>query len=470
MQPPPASARTLAGLLLLAAALRLVAWMGAPMMDDLGPDHLWLAQRLLAGDSDAVARHPCPPGYAAATAALALALRDVHAGALLVSILSGVLATWAAWSLARDLLPAAPRAAVGASLLACVHGASVTRSSDIHAESLGLALFAGTCALLLGAVRRGRWRWPLAGTALGLALVTSPAGLPLLLAAAAALVGAAWRLGPRTALAAACLAAPAILLPAALPGDASVTRGVGAPRDELPPDCPLASPVVPSGNTATSPRPDRPAHPAAELAGAAGWDMLALAVVGVAACWRASRASVLTGMALLAVSLLVGGHTSTHHVPAGWLGPAQLLLLPAGAGLAWLWDAPRLRAAARAAAVGLVAWQAVGGLAERRPEDEAWRGALALAQAATTPDQAIASGHRKHGWYAGRRVLVVRQPCPDGEPEAAMAREGAALLLVEESWLEREQAGLRGPTRYVEIGRFTAGATTVLVLKPLVGR
>lgn len=260
--PVPPGRRALVGLLLLAAALRLLSWQRATMMTNDGPDFLWQAQRLLDGDAAAALAHPYHPGYAAFAAGAALLTRDVLAGALLVSVLAGVLATWAAVAAARELWPARPGAALGAGLLACVHGASLSHTADVRSDGLYLALFAGACALLLAAAQRGGWRWAAAGLAAGLAYLTRPEGLFLVLPAALALAGVARMAGARRARAggAMFLAGLALLsLPylafirqhtgtwaismkpslsaAGLAGDGAVAT--------LPPGCPLASALVP---------------------------------------------------------------------------------------------------------------------------------------------------------------------------------------------------------------------------------
>jgi hypothetical protein len=267
--PAPHRRRALVGLLLLAAALRLLSWQRATMMTNDGPDFLWQAQRLLDGDAAAALAHPYHPGYAALSAAAALLTRDVLAGALLVSVLSGVLATWAAVAAARELWPARPRAALAAGLLACVHGASLSHTADVRSDGLYLALFAGTCALLLAAARRGGWRWAAAGLAAGLAYLTRPEGLFLVLPAALALVGAARAAGAGRALAggAAFLAGLALLsLPyltfirqhtgtwaiSMKPSLSAAGLAGGGAIATLPPGCPLASALVPRAGRSTA--------------------------------------------------------------------------------------------------------------------------------------------------------------------------------------------------------------------------
>ncbi len=529
-EPAPAPAalrrRTVAGLLLLVVALRLLSWRNATMMTNDGPDFLWQAQRLLDGDVAAALAHPYHPGYAAFSAAAALLTRDVLAGAVLVSILAGVLATWAAVAAARELLPERPRAAMAAGLLACVHSTSLTHTADVRSDGLYLALFAAACALLLAAVRRGGWRWAAAGTTAGLAYLTRPEGLFLVLPAALALVGAARAAGARRALAGGAafaaalllLATPYVLVIRELTGQWALSMkpslaaagfsGEGAVAT-LPPGCPLASSMVrradrgrsapgpasttPAAQPATPPaaaavvrgpdgedsradqRPGETGIPRAvaesggQLVSSARWDILVLALLGSAAAWRIGRAALLAGLAVLAAWVAAvtlhawaSGYLSQRHM----LGPVQLLFPVAGAGLLAVWDATRWRAAARVSAVFAVALLAWGGIKPRHNDDAARLAGLAMARTATTAEQSLVVHRRKDGWYAGRRVIVVELPCRDDELRATMARENAALLVLEEDQLLHDAPHWLDGTQFAEIGRFTVGDETVLVLRP----
>ncbi|HTE06617.1 MAG TPA: hypothetical protein VK824_10495 [Planctomycetota bacterium] len=169
----------LPAILALAVALRLLAWRGAVLMTNDGPDFLWQAGRLLAGDVRGALSHPYHPLYAAATAALApLAGGTLHA-ALAVSILSALGVVLAVRAMAARAFPASRAAPDAAALLAALHGRLLLSTADIQSDGLFLALAALACATLLAAAERGgcRRRLLLAGLLTGLAYLTRPEGL-----------------------------------------------------------------------------------------------------------------------------------------------------------------------------------------------------------------------------------------------------------------------------------------------------
>ena len=183
------------------AALRAVAWHNATVMTSDGPDYLWQAQKLLAGDAASALSHHYHPLYAALTAAFAPVLGgSVVAGAVCVSIAAGVAAVAAVYALARRALPERPDVALCSALLAAVHSTSVTHTSDVRNDGLHAALVVVTIATLFAACEEGRWRWLAAGATAGLAYLTRPEGLFVMAPALLAAVAAGARRGPRAAL------------------------------------------------------------------------------------------------------------------------------------------------------------------------------------------------------------------------------------------------------------------------------
>jgi len=157
----------LPSLLLLAVAVRLFAWSRAAMMMNDGPDFLWQAERLLAGDLRAMLAHPYHPLYGALAAGFALLTGDVLSGALCVSIGSGVLLTGTSWWLARRLLPDERWLPPAAALLAAVSARAVQYGADIQSDGLAAALWLlGLAALLASwqALRASRDAQPNATT------------------------------------------------------------------------------------------------------------------------------------------------------------------------------------------------------------------------------------------------------------------------------------------------------------------
>ncbi|GJM22925.1 MAG: hypothetical protein DHS20C15_28400 [Planctomycetota bacterium] len=146
----------LPSLLLLAVAVRLFAWSRAAMMMNDGPDFLWQAEQLLAGDVRAMLAHPYHPLYGALAAAFALLTGSVLSGALCVSVASGVALVGTSWWLARRLLPAERWLPVAAGLLAAISARATQYGADIQSDGLATALWLLGLAALLAAWQAAR--------------------------------------------------------------------------------------------------------------------------------------------------------------------------------------------------------------------------------------------------------------------------------------------------------------------------
>jgi hypothetical protein len=167
------------------------------------------------------------------------------------------------------------------------------------------------------------------------------------------------------------------------------------------------------------------AQAARTLVSAARWDVLVLAALGAAAAWRTRRSALLAGALVLvawiaaaAVHARSSGYLGQRHM----LGPVQLLFPVAGLGLQVLWDAGRLRLAARVAAGAVVLLAAFGGVKDRHHDDAARIDALALARDLTTPEP---GGPPPQGWLVratargrGRAAVPRRGPGGHDGPRA----------------------------------------------------
>lgn len=255
-----------------ALALRLLAVGGALQMANDGADYLWQAEKLVAGDWVAAARHPYHP----LTAMLIAGASFLTGGALLpaawvVAIASGLLIVLAAHGLARRLFPDVPGAAIGAALLAAVHPRTLMLTADVQSDGPFLALFLAAGWALLAAIERGgcRRRLLLAGALTGLAYLVRPEGLFLVAALGAWLAAVALRRAPpaharpgwtRAAsgataylLALLLCATPYVLFIRETTGAWGLTMKPSVAASGLtrahrlgpPPDSPIASPVVP---------------------------------------------------------------------------------------------------------------------------------------------------------------------------------------------------------------------------------
>ena len=496
--------RLLPVVLIAAVILRAFAWAHTLMMTSDGPDFLWQAQRMLAGDwADALAHH-YHPLYAFLSAGAGLLLGDVVAGAVLVSVAAGVAAVAAVVALARRALPGRPDIALAAALLATVHSASLLLSSDVRSDGLHAALFVLCAAALLAALEQGGWRWLAAGAAAGLAYLTRPEALflvaPGLLAALATVprrgVAAAARGALGFALALALVAAPYVLAIHHLTGSwqismkPSIAAAGLATSTGLPPGCPLASPTVPGlgARAEDDGAPAGPAEPATETVTAAATasrlgtdlrlaieafadvaraDVLFFAALGLLPFLRGRRGLVYGGLSVVAgwIALLALHHHRSGYMDDRHLLPAALLVLPAaGAGWLMLWNAPRARTAARVVCLAVVALLAIGGVKPRHVDERPLLAGLAFARDLTPEGQRIVVERRKEGWYAGRPVLLLELPCTDEALRAAMRREGAALVVLDEDSLRAAAPHWLDGSLFELLVRFREGRQSVVVL------
>lgn len=515
--------------MLLALAVRCLAWDHAVMMTNDGPDFLWQAQQMLAGRWSVALSHHYHPFYALLIAGATPLLGDVVTAAAVVSIVAGLVAVWAVYALARRADPARPGVALAAALLIAVHGASVTHTSDVRSDGLYATLFVLTAATLLAASELGGWRWLAAGALAGSTYLTRPEGLFLVAPAALAVFACARRrgvpAGARGALAFAAglalAAAPYVVAIHDLtgrwvlsmkPSIAAAGLGDGGATLSLPPDCPLASPVVRrlaarsndgDADDADDAAPDDDADADADagddpraataatttasaetqgsLARAASGtlaslrafnsvaraDILALAAIGWPWLWRRRRqlalALALTLLGWLAAAALhegSSGYLNDRHM----LAPAQLLFPLAGAGWLALWDWRRMRYVTRPLCLAVVASMALAGVKYRHADQQALLEGLAFARDHSAPAERLVVGRRKHGWYASRRVIELSLPCDERILIATMLEHDATLLVLDEEDVLRDAPQwLDGPL-FERRARFGEGKQAVLVL------
>lgn len=406
---------TLPALLLLAVGVRLLCWARALMMMNDGVDFLWQAERLLAGDLDAVLAHPYHPLYGALSAAASLLTGDVLSGALAVSIGSGLALVGTTWWLARRLLPDEPWLPPAAALVAAISARAIQYGGDIQSDGLAAALWMLALAALLAAARAERplRALALAGVFTGLGYLTRP---EMLAATLPALVLVARRPDARARIAAALgygLPLLALVLPYVLAMHAatgvwglSLKPALQIPGDagkryihQAPADSPLGAPIVfrdrvqaprrlPTGDARraleAATDSDAPAvAPSAEtkdasmlslplgardagvteagrrtlddLLHAARVELLLLAIFGIAALWR--RSSRVIGATSLALGTWLGvafaQHALNGYLTNRHMLPALVVLFPvAGMGVLVLARAGRSALSPSADAAG----------------------------------------------------------------------------------------------------------------------
>lgn len=187
MQPSPLPARVRDGrgsdsallivaIVLVALAVRAIAWHRTGVMFNDGPTFIGLARLIELGHWDAVFAHPFHPLYPAAIALVHMLCDDWETAAVVVSALSGAVASAVLFALLRlsfDL-----RIAYIGALLLAFHPHAVSNSADVQSDGLYLLLFlTAVTALWLACVRR-RSGWAFAaGASAGLAYWVRPEGL-----------------------------------------------------------------------------------------------------------------------------------------------------------------------------------------------------------------------------------------------------------------------------------------------------
>ena len=187
---PTVARKRLALIVVLAVLVRILAWSGTVQMASDGPDSLWQAQRLQAGDIAGALSHPDPPLYALAIVAASFLTGQLVLAAVLVSIVSGVLIVFAVHGLARLALPGRRDVACGAATLAAIYTPVVIASGNVTSDGLLLALFLIALRLLFAAEQSGRLSLRLFGVGVfvGLAWLTRAEAAALLLPVVAWLV------------------------------------------------------------------------------------------------------------------------------------------------------------------------------------------------------------------------------------------------------------------------------------------
>lgn len=181
---PRREAWLLGGILVLAAAVRILRWQGLAVMFNDGPIFLVLAQAIESGLPDQALAHPFHPLYSALVAAAHGPIADWETAAVFVSVLCGSLAVAALYFFVRELHGRA--AAWIAALVLAVHPGAIEYTGDIQSEGTYLLCFLVSALLLWRALRDRRPTLGLlGGLAAGLAYLARPEGLGIALVAGA---------------------------------------------------------------------------------------------------------------------------------------------------------------------------------------------------------------------------------------------------------------------------------------------
>ena len=191
---PRREAWLLGGILLLAAAVRILRWQGLAVMFNDGPIFLALAQAIESGLPDQALAHPFHPLYSGLVALAHGPIASWETAGVFVSVLCGSLAVAALYFFVRELHGRA--AAWIAALLFAVHPGAIEYTSDIQSEGAYLLCFLVAALLLWRGLRDERPALGLAGgLAAGLAYLARPEGLGIALIAAALALFEGWKRG-----------------------------------------------------------------------------------------------------------------------------------------------------------------------------------------------------------------------------------------------------------------------------------
>ena len=155
---PTVARKRLALIVVLAVLMRILAWSGTVQMAGDGPDSLWQAQRLQAGDIAGALSHPDPPLYALAVVAASFLTGQLVLAAVLVSIVSGVIIVFAVHGLTRLALPGRRDVACGAATLAAIYTPVVIATGNVTSDGLFLALFLVALRLFFAGEQSGQLR------------------------------------------------------------------------------------------------------------------------------------------------------------------------------------------------------------------------------------------------------------------------------------------------------------------------
>lgn len=468
----------------LAVAVRVVSWSATVVMMNDGPDFLWQAERILAGDVGAALAHPYHPLYGAVVAAFVHVIgAPLAATAVGVSILGGVTTVLAATCATARLL-GLRGAALAAGLVAALHPRAVNYSAEVSSDGLFLGLVALSLATFLASIdassRGSRARAFATGLLAGLAYLARPEGL--FVGAAVALwmtivvvreraVGRALSHGALVAAGTLVGVAPYVVAIHEVSGEWALSMkpsvatvgltDVTGDTDDVPDASPHGWPeVVPAARDTTgdgdAPRtralvlsPSKQRRPVATTLDVLGGTLrpegvlLLLAGVVTLARRRETRgpgaallALLVAWCALMIVHVAARGYLSNRHMMIGWA-----LCTPAmGAGLASLWGTSARGRVARAFAALVVLSLAHYATAPRR-DDEAYLAAAARhASTLAAPDAAVAVPRRRWGHLTGRRGLVVRFPVHEDDMLKKLRREGVSHLIavredVDPAWI-----------------------------------
>ncbi len=481
-------AALVAGLLLLALAVRSLAWRQTAVLFNDGPLYLGLARLFAAGEHAAALSHDYHPLYPALVAgvhalgALASAAPSWESAAVGVSVAGGVLAVLACYALVRATFGPPEAALVG--LLLAVHPRLVEFTSDVQSEGVYLAAFASALWLGWRALDAGRPRDAFAvGVASGLAYLARPEGLGVALVVGGigglrALrgrrpPGPSLRWGAGLLLGLALVALPYATLLRVERGSWTLTQKKSIGEMVRLSDAVDATAADPTAALPGWPDPEARAHrprapradpargspgaAASELLGtavsAAGFELLCPLLLGL---WvargrpgpRARYFLALVGLytAVLLVLTLSAGYVSRRHALPVLLVASGYI----GVGLRWMLDRARepgvwrprpdaLRArlgwllVVAALAVGLVV-RPVRELREQRADQLATRRAAEWLREARSEPGPVAARRRRDAYYAGAPHAPVADLAP-ASLVAALRAMGAPYLVVDRAEL-----------------------------------
>ncbi len=515
-----AGAGVVAGLMLVAAGVRVVAWFQKAVLFDDGPLFLAMADAIRDGDWPSVLGHDYHPLYSALIAAVAELGVEPETAAVGLSIVGGSLAVGLLYGFVCDSFGPTP-AAIAAFLLA-LHPRAVAYSSDVQSEGVYMALFLAAVWMAW----RGLQRKPslvtgaVTGGVVGLAYLVRPEGLGLL---AVAMGGAGFVAISRRADLGSLLGWSIALMAVAFLTVAPYLMGLRSERGEwmltpkksLSTIVPFMETTVPSYGVQFAesqrravgrigrPTPPRRAHADAASAtpgprsrgeilldwgatnlSALRYDLLLLVILGVAACWGrpGPRAGFVSAIVVLYLVALYGlasnaGYVSRRHalIPLlPLLGYAAAGVLHAGrlvGGVLKPMGGTRPSAPARWNRIGvaavLFAYAALAlpaDLSARRTESAAIRQAAEWLREETPSLSRVAAARLRTAYYAGASFEPLPSP---GDPDAGrLLRESGVNYLVVGEEEFGHLSGIDGaPFEFVEIYRVHSDGRAGIVLK-----
>ncbi len=477
---------------LIGLAVRALSWSTTPVMMNDGPDFLWQADQLLAGQAGAALAHPYHPLYGALIAALAwISNLATDSAAIIVSILAGVLTVVAITCATARLVrgSGARRVTLATGLVAAVHPRAVNYSAEISSDGVFLACVTlAVATLLAGIERRSASRQVAAGLLAGLAYLARPEGL--FVGAVVALwmattamrereVGRVVSVGARVALGTVIGVAPYVGAIHEISGEwaLSMKPSVGAVGltniTEETGEVPATSPhgwaeVVPAAAASPAPSDQTPrtrvivAYPAqrddpiaktAEVTlGTLRPEGVILFVIGALAMAarrdrRALLAAIVTLMlawcALTTVHVASHGYISNRHQMIAWalatpcMGAGLVALARRDRPLAWRVPAWALLALLLVSMTHYATWP-------RRYDEVYVAHAAEWSRSVTEPDAAVAIPRRRWGHATGRRGLIVSFPVHESDMLKKMRREGVTHYVgkledVDPAWLSPQR-------------------------------